>query len=217
MGGSDVRHIQLHFQCLEDEQCEEACDEVGDYAVVSAQIYRSALELCLECAEHVLDFPPLRVCAYDFNGSLVFEIGAYGVEAVEACFFFDCFKVKSVGGVFGYFGTVGEVRFGNEPRCIIGRFFLTAGCAVIYRLDGAVNLLLSQRALIQGVLFRVCDDEPLLKVILVYPTFLIENSVADLCGFVGKESHRIVLSADVPPLGAERPLLQMRRYLLVFK
>lgn len=57
--GGDVRRIKLHFQCLEDEQREEACDEVGDYAVVSTQIYGAALELCLEGAEHIFDFPSL--------------------------------------------------------------------------------------------------------------------------------------------------------------
>lgn len=80
--------------------------------------------------------------------------------------------------------------------------FLAAGSAIVYGFEGAVNLLLPQSALVQCVLFRVGDDETLLEIVLVYPPFLIKHFVADLCGLVSEERHGIVLSADVPPIGA---------------
>ena len=88
---------------------------MGDYAVVAAQIHRTALELGLEASEHVFYFPALCVGAYYFYGSFFFKIGAYRIESVKAGLFLYCFNIKCVSGVVGDFGVVGVVCLDDEP------------------------------------------------------------------------------------------------------
>ena len=110
-----LKNNTVFYEGFEDEQCQKACYEVGDYAVVAAQIHRTALELGLEASEHVFYFPALCVGAYYFYGSFFFKIGAYRIESVKAGLFLYCFNIKCVSGVVSDFGVVGVVCLDDEP------------------------------------------------------------------------------------------------------
>ena len=70
---------------------------------------------------------------------------------------------------------------------------------------GGIYTVLSTRA---KTLQDVLKD----KIIFIGPDFW-----KDKTNPLFKEDSKLLSAADVPPLGAERPLLQMRRYLFVFQ
>ena len=86
--------MQLLLQNPKGKQRNEADKEMSFYPVFTLEVYQPRLKFGFHNPETFLDLPAFFVDAYDLFYAHIFQVRAYGIEAVIFFFFKDCVRVK---------------------------------------------------------------------------------------------------------------------------
>lgn len=78
--------MQFLFEDPVNDKRGKASSEMGDYSVLSGEVYWSCLEFCLHNAEAFFDFPAFPVDSDDF-GNIIIKISTDSIQTIISGFF----------------------------------------------------------------------------------------------------------------------------------